>query len=222
MAIKFIEKVEEGLLACWEITETAEKLLAFIELKEDDQDKVILFRNESRKKEWLAARILLKAITNKDAKIGYAPTGQPFPVHIPGNISISHSTNHVVVFYHPTRQPGVDIELITRNVDKIAKKFLSPKELDDCTIHGIRSNRDMMLRWCAKEAVFKMVPDRDIDFASQINCTAPLLKNTEGTLTATFLGASASIQIPLQFRCIGDMLLVWGILPQNSNQQPLL
>jgi phosphopantetheinyl transferase len=215
MAIKFIEQIGDGLLGFWEITETEEQLLASIELKKDDLDRIILFRNESRKKEWLAARILLQAMTNSDATIGYTPSGKPYPVNLTGNISISHSTKCVVLFYHPLLQPGVDIELITRNVNKIARKFLSPKEREDCTIQGIPSNGDMMLRWCAKEAVFKMVPDSDIDFASQILCTALPLKASEGRLTATFFNASASIQIPLQFRCLGDMLLVWGTLPEN-------
>ena len=78
----------------------------------------------------------------------------------------------MVIYLHPEEQPGIDIELITRNVAKAARRFLSAEELKDCMAGDQLSNKDLMLRWCAKEAVFKMVPFSDVDFASQIACIA--------------------------------------------------
>ena len=69
-----------------------------------------------------------------------------------------------------------------------------------------------MLRWCAKEAVFKMVPFNNVDFASQIVCDAQPLNTNEGVFSATFISAEATLHIPLHFRLIGDMLMVWGDL----------
>ncbi len=212
MAVKFIEHIDNGLLGWWEITETAEQLLSLYHPDKAEMESFLLFRNELRKREWLAARLLLRQIRGTEAKIGYDPSGKPLLVSSPGHISISHSSNCVVIFFHPDLQPGIDIELITRNVERAAKRFLSPKELKDCTTDGQLSNKDLMLRWCAKEAVFKMVPFADVDFASQIACEAEPFIASEGEISAAFTKTEKIINIPLHFRCIGEMLMVWGTL----------
>ena len=131
-------------------------------------------------------------------------------VNTPGHISISNSSNCVVIYLHPEEQPGIDIELITRNVAKAARKFLSAEELKDCMVGDQLSNKDLMLRWCAKEAVFKMVPFSDVDFAKQIACVAQPLTTKEGVFSASFTSPEGHLNIPLCFRCIGDILIVLG------------
>jgi 4'-phosphopantetheinyl transferase EntD len=210
MAIKFIEHIENGLLGFWEIKETAEQLLETLNPETEELERYQSFRNDLRKKEWLTVRLLLKKMTGVDSKISYDPAGKPHLVNTPGHISISHSSNCVVIYLHPEEQPGIDIELITRNVTKAARKFLSTEELNDCMVGDQLSNKDVMLRWCAKEAVFKMVPFTDFDFASQIACIAQLLTTNEGVFSATFTSKEGSLHIPLNFRCIGDILMVWG------------
>jgi phosphopantetheinyl transferase len=210
MAIKFIEHMEKGLLGFWEITEAAEQLLEILNPETEELESYQSIRNDLRRKEWLAVRLLLQKMTKVDSKIIYDPVGKPHLVSTPGHISISHSSNCVVVYLHFEEQPGIDIELITRNVTKAARKFLSADELKDCMVGEQLSNKDVMLRWCAKEAVFKMVPFSDIDFSSQIACIAQPLTSNEGAFSATFTSKEGSLHIPLYFRCIGDILMVWG------------
>ena len=170
MAIKFIEHIGEGLLGFWEIKETAEQLLETLNPETEELERYQSLRNDLRRKEWLAARLLLQKMTGGNSKISYDPAGKPHLVNTPGHISISHSSNCVVIYLHPEEQPGIDIELITRNVAKAARRFLSAEELKDCMAGDQLSNKDLMLRWCAKEAVFKMVPFSDVDLPSQIAC----------------------------------------------------
>ncbi|MEK7718395.1 MAG: 4'-phosphopantetheinyl transferase superfamily protein [Bacteroidota bacterium] len=210
MAIKFIEHIGEGLLGFWEIKETAEQLLETLNPETEELERYQSLRNDLRRKEWLAARLLLQKMTGGNSKISYDPAGKPHLVNTPGHISISHSSNCVVIYLHPEEQPGIDIELITRNVAKAARRFLSAEELKDCMAGDQLSNKDLMLRWCAKEAVFKMVPFSDVDFASQIACIAQPLTTNEGVFSATFTSPEGSLHIPLNFRCIGDILMVWG------------
>jgi len=212
MAVKFIESWGDGLLGFWEITETTDLLISMLGLGHDELQNLLQYRNELRKKEWLSARLLLREMTDRTSKIDYDASGKPLLKNWPGNISITHSSNCVAIYYHPYKQPGIDVELITRDVGKAARKFLSPKELADCTIDGATSNKDLMLRWCAKEAVFKMVHYADVDFASQIACYAKPLNADEGELGATFIAADATLTISLHFRMINEMLLVWGII----------
>ena len=212
MAVKFIENSNNGLLGCWEISEETEELFSLFNPMKEELENYFLFRNESRKREWLAARLLLREMIHGTSKIVYDASGKPLLINSPGHISISHSSNSVVIYYHPENQPGIDIELFSRDVGRIAKRFLSPKELADCTFDGLLSNKDLMLRWCAKEAVFKMVPYSNIEFASQIYCIAEPLHAKEGELSAIFSTTGVNLTIPLKFRCIGDLLMVWGFL----------
>jgi 4'-phosphopantetheinyl transferase len=215
MAVKFIENIDNGLLGYWEITETTDQLLKLFKPVGEELENFLRFRNELRKREWLAVRILLQQMTGDATKISYDPVGKPLLVNKSGHISISHSSSCVVIYYHPAHRPGIDIELITRSVERASRRFLSSEELLDCTIEGQLSNKDLMLRWCAKEAVFKMVPDADVDFAGQIACVAKTLDSAEGDLHAIFTSGNIQVYIPLQFRLIGDMLMVWGHLENN-------
>jgi phosphopantetheinyl transferase (holo-ACP synthase) len=212
MAVKLIENIDQGLLGLWEIAESTEQLLSLYQPKNAELANFLLFRNELRKREWLATRLLLQQLLGREPTISYDPSGKPHLTNYNGHISISHSSNYVAVSYHPEFQPGIDIELITRNIERAARRFLSPKELNDCTVNGRLSNKDLMLRWCAKEAVFKMVPNTDVDFASQITCEAPPIIANEGILKAIFSSTGKTITLPLQFRLFGYHLMVWGNL----------
>lgn len=212
MAVKFIEQFEGGLVGLWEITETTGALLQLLNPSDEELERYHHFKNDSRKKEWLAVRLLLQQMKGDHAGISYTKNGKPELLNASGNISISHSSGFVAIYCHPNLHPGVDIEFITRNVERASGKFLSKQELQDCSFGNQLSNKDLMLRWCAKEAVFKMVPFSDIDFASQISCHALPLKTIEGTLTATFTNETDKYFILLHHRLIGDLLMVFGTL----------
>ncbi len=210
MAVKLIEQLHPGMLGFWEISETTEQLLDLLLPDKDELEKFYGFRNDSRKREWLAVRLLLKQMTGQSSGIKYDPAGKPLLAGVPGYISISHSTNCVAIYYHPEAHPGIDIECITRNIERVAPKFLSHLEIIDCTRDGRLSNSELMLRWCAKEAVFKMVPHAEIDFAKQILCNAPPLSEDLGVLAAAFSINDSTTYIPLSYRRMGDILMVWG------------
>ena len=212
MAVKFIENIGRGMLGFWEITETVEQLMELLDPGDEELENFLHNRNELRKKEWLSVRLLLQQMTGKSSKISYDNTGKPLLVNIPGHISISHSSNCAVIYFHPELHPGIDIESISRNVERAARKFLSEKELKDCAAENQLSNKDMLLRWCAKEAVFKMVPFSNIDFASQIECMADPVNSDAGVLQVTFTAENASLNIHLNYRIIDKILMVWGIL----------
>lgn len=211
MGIKFIDDIQEGKIGFWEISETTVQLMDLLQPKAAELEGYLQFRNELRKREWLAARLLLKQMTGSGSYIKYDSEGKPLLEGSAGHISISHSSNCVVIFYHPQHQPGIDIELVSRNVERAARKFLSPAELSDCTLNGLLSNKDLMLRWCAKEAVFKMVPYSNIDFATQIHCEAVPMNSIRGEFIATFINNEARQCIRLHYRLVGEILMVWGI-----------
>lgn len=212
MPVKFIEQTARGLVGFWETTESAEEMLQQLKPIQPELETYLLFRNERRKKEWLAARLLLKEMVGHHATLSYNVAGKPVPDNFEGHLSISHSAGYVTICYHPARQPGIDIESINRDTEKAAAKFLSPKELADCTINNHLSNRELLLRWCAKEAVFKMVPWSNIDFSEQIAVEADLLSEKGGELSATFTHQGTTLRIALIYRITDSILMVWGTI----------
>jgi len=212
MAVKLIEDTGFGQLGLWEITESVDQLLELLNPKIEELTGFVHFRHEGRRKEWLATRLLVKKMRGHNTEIGYYSDGKPRLLNLHGNISISHASGFVAIYYHPNFQPGIDIEPISRNVIRVANKFLSLEELKDCNFENQLSNKELVLRWCAKEAVFKMVPYSEIDFGSQIACKAKPLNTNEGKMSATFKTSDISVEIPLNFRLINDLLIVWGYL----------
>ena len=213
MAVKLIDQLNPGLLGFWEIEETTEQLLDLLRPDREELLPFYCFRNESRKREWLSVRLLLKQMTGSNSGIQYDPAGKPLLTGISGQISISHSTGCVAIYYHPTEQTGIDIECISRNSARVAPKFLAGPEIEDSTRNGLLSNKELMLRWCAKEAVFKMIPYSEIDFAKQILCSASPFLDDQGAFSATFSIKGTSTQIPLAYRLLGEILMVWGTFP---------
>lgn len=212
MAVRFIVPTGDGIIGFWDITESADSLMSAFQPKADELLGYDQFRNENRKKEWLATRLLLKQMTGEGSKIGYDISGKPILLNSPGHISVTHTSGHVAIYYHPDLYPGIDIELIHRSTERAAAKFLSGDELEDCIIDGKVSNKDLLLRWCAKESVFKMIPVKEVDFASQISCSAAPLLLEEGKISAIFKHEELALPIFLQYRVIGEVLMVWGTI----------
>ncbi len=212
MAIKFIENCSDGKLGFWKISEPTDQLISLVDLTVEDNETFLQFRNENRKREFLATRALLKQMKSKTSGIEYDSNGKPHLTDSSENISISHSSGCVVIFLHPVHHPGVDIEMMTRDVKRFAGRFLSSDELEDCTFNGEVSNKELMLRWCAKEAVFKMVPFTNVDFATQISVVARPICTLEGTFKAFFSSQESIVPIDLHYRCLGEMMMVWGSL----------
>ena len=212
MAVKFIDHITGGWLGFWEISEDTGELLEWLNPRKEELELFSNFRNEQRKKEWLAARLLLRQMAGPDARIKYTTRGKPILEGAEGYISISHTAGCVVIFLHPTCQPGIDIESVDRNVERPAKKFLSEGELIDCTVNGQLVNKELILRWCAKEAVFKMIPHSDIDFSNQIRCVVQTVTSSEGNFHAYFTESGNTVKLPLQYKLIGNLVVVWGIL----------
>ena len=68
MAFKFIEHRDNGLLGLWEITETTEELQALLTPKNEELESFLQLKNELRKREWLAVRLLLQQMLTGEPK----------------------------------------------------------------------------------------------------------------------------------------------------------
>jgi phosphopantetheinyl transferase len=160
--------------------------LGFIELENDisenEKDEYFKISNEKRKKEWLSIRILLKQILGKYQSIFYFPNGKPYLI-ADYNISISHTTDVLSIILSKFQNPGIDIEIRREKIYKLAHKFMKANEID--FFSGENRFMFIMLNWCAKETVFKMQTQGNIDFKNDIEIPAQMIGNS-GKIEAFF------------------------------------
>ncbi len=168
MGVINIFKLQEdaiGLLGVWNLTESSNSLSVRFSFTEKERNQFHTIKNEKRKREFLAVRLLLQEMMQQKMEIIYNEAGKP---SIEGklNISIAHSSQLAVILL--TEKPsGIDVENISRDTDTIASRFLSEQEAN----HVFVTNNPAFTRilyWCAKEAVYKVSQMNGVEFKNHI------------------------------------------------------
>ncbi|HZK97855.1 MAG TPA: 4'-phosphopantetheinyl transferase superfamily protein [Prolixibacteraceae bacterium] len=208
-----IDNVEIGL---WKVSEEIETLLVLANLTAPDTITYSGITAIHRKKEWLATRALLNEIIPEQHLIKYHIDGRPYLENSHANISISHSTGYIAIILNSDAIPGIDIELVSRKVGKVGSRFLSPDELAVCNEEAALSNHRMLLHWCGKEAIYKMVPFSNIEFATDIRILLSKSAKNSGSFQGIFNHKSGPIPIPLYYKIVGEVLMVWGMVDGNK------
>lgn len=197
--------VTDGLIGIWELTETSTALMNVFSPEEIADPDFRKYTYEKRKVEWLASRLMLKQLIGTDFKISYSETGKPLLRHAKyKQLSISHSRNFAVIFVHESREIGIDIESMTRNYQSIEERYLSDAELVQVDQNPVLQ----CLYWCAKEAIFKLVPEQGIEFREQI-LVLPFNPETENHFKAKFISGKQQTEYQLQFIHFSDHGMVW-------------
>ncbi len=194
-----------GIIGIWQLTETLDDLLPQVSTEALKDSAYLKYTFEKRKIEWLATRLLIKELIGADFTISYSEFGRPILNHRRfKHLSISHSRENVAVFIHEYRNTGIDIESISRNYSPVEKKYLSDEEL-------IQVNHNPFLQclyWCAKEAIFKLVPEDGIEFRQQIHIS-PFNPDHENQFSAKFISGKTESNFQLQYYSFGDQCMVW-------------
>ncbi|KAF0235222.1 MAG: siderophore biosynthesis regulatory [Prolixibacteraceae bacterium] len=206
----FLKKIvtENGVIGIWKITEPAGSLISAFQFSENKKTVFQNFKGERRQKEYLATRLLLQNILGEEAEVIYHESGKPLLKNSTLNISISHSSDYVVVFVSK-EMCGIDIENEDRNIDLVTKRFLHTEELAWIE----KSNQRQMLKimhWCAKEAIFKCSCETGVRFDTQIFITPFEIGKAEffsGKLTA----GNRVVQYILRHFNVGDNMVVYCI-----------
>ena len=68
---------EDGGIAIWHITESPDTLYALLATTKYDT-QLAGKKNEARRAEWLAVRLLVKELFGSEAEVAYYPTGRPY------------------------------------------------------------------------------------------------------------------------------------------------
>lgn len=130
-----------------------------------DQQIITSTKGKHRVNERLTARICLKTVIGKKYKgINYRKNGQPYLVGQDENISISHSKDILSIIISNSPDIGIDIQLPSEKIKKIAKRVFNQDELD----WAKNEIEKLTYLWCIKEAVFKASSIKGLDFRKEI------------------------------------------------------
>ncbi len=153
-----------------------------------EKDRLISFRSEDRRLEWLAVRYILYNWFQINENLDYAPSGKP--VLRCCKVSIAHSSNLAAVAIS-RKSIGLDIERINRNFRKIAPKYISNYSVEKL------SQQELALIWTAKEAIYKLWSQGDLSFLKETLVDLPSKINTYGQLRGKIIKVNKK-EIPVK------------------------
>jgi Phosphopantetheinyl transferase len=196
------------LLGIWKIEETEAELLNRL----DQHDAYSLFltkcKLESRKKEWLATRVLLKEVLGEECVIAHHPDGAPYLPDRPDmSISISHTKGYVAVYCKVGTPAGIDVEYRADRILKIKHKFMSEDEL--AMIDPENETGHLLICWCAKETLFKLIRQEEVDFRSHLHIR-PFAYGLEGQIKVRETKTHQSGSFILNYLVTPDIVLTFN------------
>lgn len=191
-------------LALWSLTEELGFFEGKAHLSAADKETYSHITSTSRKKEWLAVRVLLNEVLGFWPQITYTETGKPLLQNHTRHLSVSHSKEMVGILLCTNPYAGIDIEHTNRSIEKVSKRFLSENELAQLNKQPESFSR--ILYWCAKEAIFKAVSESNILFSKQIFIQAV---NNDGTIKSHFKSEHEELDFILNYMELNKHMIVW-------------
>jgi phosphopantetheinyl transferase len=180
-----------GLAAIWQVTES--------EIFFTEQTGLVTdIKNEKRRMERLAGRYLLQHLQADFPIHAIAPDPHDKP-RINADqyfFSISHSWPYVAAVVDPQDEAGIDVQTWHPRILSIQHKFLSADEQE---MFG-NDEHMVTLAWAAKEAVYKWMGRRGVDFIEHLPITY-LSKGPEYSMTIYATGR----KIPMMVSVTGVM-----------------
>ncbi|HNW88773.1 MAG TPA: 4'-phosphopantetheinyl transferase superfamily protein [Bacteroidales bacterium] len=199
------------VLGVWQITETVDELVSAIDLSETEKHVLNSYKHDKRKKHWLSYRVLISKLSEASSKVHYSDFGKPYLLNDrkSKHISITHSGDYSAVIIDADTSVGIDIEEISRRIERVSSKFLSDEELVFIDKENFLAH--LTICWTAKEALFKISGNDYYDFKEQIKLF-PFKYAPHGSIQAELTGESQSVNLVVHFEKISDYFLSYVIL----------
>ena len=201
-------KQDKPLLAVWKMTESNDELLAMLGDARSYPDIQAVAHSEIRLRERLTALALVKTLLGREVEIRHAENGAPYLVGEPWHISISHTKGYAAVQLDGERAAGIDIEYRSDRVKRIRSRFLAPEE--EQNIDTAHEEEHLLVYWCAKEALYKLAGQEEVDFREQLHIS-PFPYRPEGSLDAWESRSERRQTATLAYRVEPEYVLVWSI-----------
>jgi phosphopantetheinyl transferase len=193
---------ESTLLGIWKVEEARDNLLSLLSHPEWIWN-IATIKSESRVLEILAVRVLIKELTGEEKEIYYNDTGKPFLTDKSFHISISHTKSYIAVAINKIRPIGLDIEYISERIRRVQSRIISPEEYIDSNNELIH----LLLHWSAKEAMFKFLDAKGVDFRQHLFINKFIPENT-GTFSAKEKHSANEINFKAYYKAGKEFVVV--------------
>lgn len=189
-------------IALWRIEEE----LPYFESKFSSHPDI---QNENKRLQWYATRYLVNQLLGDRVSMIKDEMGKPSIKNSPYHISLSHTPVFAAVMFSKKFPVGVDLEMVTPKVERIAHKFLREDEID--SIAQDEKIEKLILYWSAKESLFKLHGKGDIEFKTQL-LIQPFQLSLNGTLNAEITAGDESLKnLEIQYEFFRDHVLTYVV-----------
>lgn len=174
---KSIALDEETHVLIWEITESEEELAEPIKLGEISTKRLASMKSEMHRRAYLSVRHLLGIAQYADEDLIYSSEGKPI-LNDGVCISVTHSHQYSGIILS-SKPVGIDIEKQRDKIQRIANKFVSPKEGE--YLPNIPDQiKALTIIWCVKESMYKLYGEKGVSFKQHMD-VAPFELNKPQT-----------------------------------------
>ena len=198
------------LLGVWKMDETSDELLAMLGDDASTLEGLRQLTAERRRREWLASRVLLKTLMGEECRVAYHADGAPYLPDSTLYISISHTEGYAAVLLQKEGVAGIDIERRQPRVLRVRSRFLSEEE--DAEVASSKDDEvsRLLVYWCAKEALYKMIRQEEVDFARHLH-VEPFLLAEKGVIRVRETRTSMAQSFDLRYEVTPDFVLVYNL-----------
>ena len=193
-------------LAIWKIEETESFFSGTVPLQRE-------ITHAHKRLQHLAGRYLLRFLFPDFPyhEIEIANTRKPFLPNEQYHFSISHCGDYAAAVVSKTHRVGVDVEIATERVLKIAKKFLHEAEISNFKFEiansvNAETVKHLTLLWSCKEAIFKWWGNGEVDFSEMIR-----IENFDFTTRGVIPASFNTTPLQLQYEVFDKLCLAWVI-----------
>ncbi len=166
MALTKLVKINDNSFwAVWKVEESLSELLTLLRPGILDIQYVHdCIHHPKKKLEWIAGRLALDSILQhmgvRDYQLLKDVHGKPFLSNSNIHVSLANSLPYATAIVSTDVLVGIDIERPSEKLRRVARKFLSSKELDI----ALTDIDILCFFWCAKEAVYKIHGRKQLSF----------------------------------------------------------
>jgi phosphopantetheinyl transferase len=199
---------ESTKLGIWKIEEPESFFLNKVPLKQQ-------VTHPYKRLQHLAGRLLLPELYPDFPleEILIADTRKPFLENEKYHFSISHCGNFAAAIASPSCRVGVDIEMVTPRLKRIAHKFLTDEEtkyLDKWEDLSAIYLQMLTVIWCSKEALFKWHGDGNVDFRANMMLDGVIVFHADEYITVPFIfKKKETIHVKVTARTFDTLVLAY-------------
>ncbi|MDB5262531.1 MAG: 4-phosphopantetheinyl transferase [Adhaeribacter sp.] len=217
MALLEIREINPATyLGFWEITEPQETLQHLLQTAAGNCLTVPAFTSATRQRQWLSSRLLAYTLLQKFTDIPVAlqstSNGKPVFANDAYQVSLTHSRELAGAIISKHHKVGIDIEIISPKVLRVADKFMTPTESADAGGEVEKT----LIYWSAKETLYKLYSKRQLTFKEHIQI-APFCQAQPGTLNTCIKTPEFTADYQVYYEKMNDYILTYGLAPATEN-----